>query len=253
MGRLTGKTVIVTGASRGIGAAAAEAMAAEGAALMLLARSGDAVQALAGRLAGGGARAEAMACDVADFGQVQAAVARTAKVFGRVDAIVLNAGVIEPIGPLASSDPAAWSHAADINFKGVYNGMRAVLPVMRGQRSGVIVTIGSGAAQNPLEGWSHYCAAKAAALMLTRCAHLENRGRGVRAVSLSPGTVATDMQRAIKASGINPVSQMDFASHASVDAPARALVWLLTDDAAEFGGAEVSLRDPAIRARAGLD
>ena len=62
--------------------------------------------------------------------------------------------------------------------------------------------------------------------MLTRCAHLENRGRGVRVFSLSPGTVATDMQRAIKASGINPVSQMDFASHAPPEEPARALVWL---------------------------
>ena len=63
--------------------------------------------------------------------------------------------------------------------------------------------------------------------MLTRCAHLENKGQGVRVFSLSPGTVATDMQRKIKASGINPVSQMDFAQHAPVEAPARALVWLL--------------------------
>jgi hypothetical protein len=60
------------------------------------------------------------------------------------------------------------------------------------------------------------------------------------------------MQRKVKASGINPVSQMDFAGHTPVDDPARALVWLLTDDAAEFGGREVSLRDPAIRARIGL-
>jgi NAD(P)-dependent dehydrogenase (short-subunit alcohol dehydrogenase family) len=252
MAALAGKVVIVTGASRGIGAAAAGAMAAEGAALLLLARAADRVRGVAARLAAAGAKAEGMACDVTDFAQVQAAVERARAAFGRVDAIVNNAGVIEPIGPLASSDPAAWSHAADINFKGVYNGMRAVLPVMRAQRGGVIVTLGSGAAHNPLEGWSHYCAAKAAVFMLTRCVHLENRGRGIRAVSLSPGTVATDMQRAVKASGINPVSQMDFASHAPPEVPARALVWLLTDDAAEFGGEEVSLRDPAIRARMGL-
>ena len=89
--------------------------------------------------------------------------------------------------------------------------------------------------------------------MLTRCTHLENRGRGIRVFSLSPGTVATDMQRAIKASGINPVSQMDFASHAPVEDPARALVWLLTEDAAGFAGEEVSLRDPTMRARIGLE
>ena len=97
--------------------------------------------------------------------------------------------------------------------------MRAVLPVMRAQGGGRDPDLGSGAAHNPLEGWSHYCAAKAAALMLTRCVHLENKGRGIRAVSLSPGTVATDMQRADQGERINPVSQMDFASHSPVGRP----------------------------------
>jgi NAD(P)-dependent dehydrogenase (short-subunit alcohol dehydrogenase family) len=252
MGLLSGKAVVITGASRGIGAAAAEAMAVEGAAVMLLARTADAIGGLASRLRRAGAQAEAMTCDVGQFTQVQAAVARAREAFGRVDALVNNAGVIEPIGPMATTDPRAWAHAADTNFKGVFFGMRAVLPLMRAQGAGVIVNLGSGAAHNPLEGWSHYCAAKAAADMLTRCAHLENRGRGIRVFSLSPGTVATDMQRKIKASGINPVSQMDFASHAPPEVPARALVWLCTDDAADFAGREVSLRDPDIRARIGL-
>jgi NAD(P)-dependent dehydrogenase (short-subunit alcohol dehydrogenase family) len=252
MGQLSGKSVVLTGASRGIGAAAAEAMAAEGAALLLLARSSEGITALATRLRKAGVQAEAMTCDVAEYSQVRAAVTRAREAFGRIDALINNAGVIEPIGPMAAADPRAWAHAVDINFTGVFYGMRAVLPEMRAQGSGVIVNLGSGAAHNPLEGWSHYCAAKAAADMLTRCAHLENRGRGIRVFSLSPGTVATDMQRKIKASGINPVSQMDFASHAPVEDPARALVWLLTDDAAGFAGQEVSLRDPAIRARIGL-
>jgi NAD(P)-dependent dehydrogenase (short-subunit alcohol dehydrogenase family) len=252
MGLLSGKSIILTGASRGIGAAAAEAMAAEGAALLLLARSADGITSLATRLRKAGAQAEAMTCDVSEFSQVQAAVGRAHEAFGRIDALINNAGVIEPIGPMASVDPRAWAHAADINFKGIFFGIRAVLPGMRAQGSGTIVNLGSGAAHNPLEGWSHYCAAKAGAEMLTRCAHLENRGRGIRVYSLSPGTVATDMQRAIKASGINPVSQMDFASHAPVGEPARALVWLCTDDAAGFAGQEVSLRDPDIRARIGI-
>jgi NAD(P)-dependent dehydrogenase (short-subunit alcohol dehydrogenase family) len=253
MGLLSGKSVIVTGAGRGIGAAAAEAMAAEGAAVMLLARSAGEIGARATRLRKAGVQAEAMTCDTARFGQVQAAVARAAEVFGRVDVLVNNAAVIEPIGPLARSDPEAWGAAADITFKGVYHGMRAVLPLMRAQGSGLILNMGSGAAHNPMEGWSHYCAAKAAALMLTRCVHLENKGRGIRVFSLSPGTVATDMQRKIKASGINPVSQMEFSQHAPVEVPARALLWLCSEAAAEFAGQEVSLRDPAMRARIGLD
>lgn len=251
-GRLEGKCAIVTGASRGIGSAAAEALAAEGAGVMLLARSSDGITALAGSLRRSGARAEAMTCDVAEYSQVQAAVARARDVFGRVDILVNNAGVIDPIGSLDTADPMAWAHAADINFKGVFFGIRAVLPMMRAQRGGVIVNLGSGAAHNPLEGWSQYCSAKAAVAMLTRCVHLENRGRGIRVFSLSPGTVATDMQRRIKASGINPVSQIDYASHASVEDPARAIVWLCTDKATDLAGEEVSLRNPTHRARIGL-
>jgi NAD(P)-dependent dehydrogenase (short-subunit alcohol dehydrogenase family) len=253
MAALSGKSVVITGASRGIGAATAEAMAAEGAALLLLARSAEGITAIATRLRKNGAQAEALTCDVAEYSQVQAAVARAREAFGRIDALVNNAGVIEPIAPLASADPRAWAHGVDINLNGVFFGMRAVLPEMRAQRHGVIVNLSSGAAHNPLEGWSQYCAAKAATDMLTRCAHLENRGRGVRVFSLSPGTVATDMQRKIRASGINPVSQMDFASHAPPADPARALVWLLTEAAAPWAGREVSLRDPEIRAAIGLE
>lgn len=247
MGALDGKAIVITGASRGIGAAAAEAMAAAGARLLLLARDGEKVAAVAARTGG-----EAFACDVADHAQVAAAVARAVQAFGRIDVLVNNAGVIAPIGPLATSDPGAWSGAADINFKGVYNGMRAVLPVMLGRGGGTIISVSSGAAHNPLEGWSHYCSAKAAAFMLTRCAHLELKGRGIRAMSLSPGTVATDMQREIRASGINPVSQIDFSTHIAPEQVARALVWLATEAAADLAGQEVSLRDPEIRERMGM-
>jgi 3-oxoacyl-[acyl-carrier protein] reductase len=253
MEELAGKAVIITGASRGIGAATAHAMAAAGAKVMLLARSGAALAEVARRLAEKGARAEALTCDIADYGALEAAVGRAREVFGSVDVMINNAAVIEPIGALARSDPAEWSRAADINFKGIYFGIRAVLPVMRAQKSGVIINMSSGAAHDPIEGWSSYCASKAGTFMLTRCAHLENRGAGIRVMSLSPGTVATDMQRAIKASGINPVSRMDFSEHAPPEVPARALVWLATEASADLAGREVSLRDPGIRARIGLD
>jgi NAD(P)-dependent dehydrogenase (short-subunit alcohol dehydrogenase family) len=252
MGVLSGKAAIITGAGRGIGAATAEAMVAEGAAVLLLARRSADITELAARLRRDGARVEAMTCDVARWPQVQAAATFARESFGRIDILVNNAAVIDPIGPLAGAEPDAWGAAIDIGVKGVFHGMRATLPEMRARGAGVIVNLGSGAAHNPLEGWSAYCATKAAVHMLTRCVHLENRGRGVRAMTLSPGTVATDMQRKIRASGINPVSQIDFASHAPATAPARAIVWLCTDAAADLAGEEVSLRDPAIRTRVGL-
>jgi NAD(P)-dependent dehydrogenase (short-subunit alcohol dehydrogenase family) len=88
--------------------------------------------------------------------------------------------------------------------------------------------------------------------MLTRAAHLEAGAAGVRVLSLSPGTVATEMQRAIRASGMNPISQLDWSVHVPPEWPARALLWMCGPEADEFRGAEVVLRDGAIRARIGL-
>ena len=130
--------------------------------------------------------------------------------------------------------------------------MHTSLPYMQRQKSGVIINISSGAATSALEGWSHYCSSKAAALSLTRCAHKEVAEKGVRIIGLSPGTVATDMQVAIKASGINPVSQLDPAVHIPPEWVAEAICWMATQDASEFDGDDVSLRDETIRARIGL-
>ena len=251
MGQFTGKSVIVTGASRGIGAATARAFAREGAKVVLAARSGNAIDTIASEIVADGGTAMAQRCDVADWNDVHKAVRRCVDAYGSLDVLVNNAGVVDPIGMLAASDPNAWAHAADINFKGVYFGLRAAMPVMEAQGSGVVVNISSGAATSALEGWSHYCAAKAAAAMLTRCADREARG-AVRVVGLSPGTVATEMQVKIKASGIGPVAQLDPSVHIPAEWPARAILWLCTEDAAEFAGTDVSLRDEGIRKRVGL-
>lgn len=249
MAALDGQTVLITGASRGIGAAAARSFAAAGAQVALVARSGDEIGALADEI---GPAARAYACDVSDFAALAAAVQQAENDLGPVGVLINNAGVISPIGRIAEIDPAAWARVIDINLTGVFNGMRAVLPGMVARGGGTILTVSSGAAHNPLEGWSHYCASKAGAAMLTRALDLEYRAAGIRAMGLSPGTVATEMQVEIKASGLNPVSQLDFSVHIPADWPARALVWMCSEDAAEFTGTEISLRDEAIRRRVGL-
>lgn len=246
---MQGKTVLITGASRGIGAEAGRVFAAAGANVALVARSRAQIDALAAEL---GRQALAIACDVSDFAQVDQAVAACVDRFGGVDVLIGNAGVINPISHLAKADPADWGRAIDINLKGVFHGMRAVLPVMRAAGGGTVLTVSSGAASNPVEAWSHYCASKAGAKMLTECLHLEESHHGIRAMGLSPGTVATDMQRAIKASGINPVSQLEWEDHIPADWPARALLWMCSADADEFLGTEISLRRDDIRKRVGL-
>jgi NAD(P)-dependent dehydrogenase (short-subunit alcohol dehydrogenase family) len=246
---MTDKVVLITGASRGIGAEAARAFAGAGAKVALLARTEDRIAELAGEI---GAAAIAIPCDVSRYWEMQAAVDATLQAFGRIDVLVGNAGVIEPISHLAEVEPDDWGKVVDINLKGVFNGMRAVLPGMLDQGGGTILTISSGAAHGPVEGWSHYCASKAGAYMLTRSADMEYRDRGIRVMGLSPGTVATQMQREIKASGINPVSQLDWSDHIPPDWPARALVWMCGAEADGYLGQDVSLRDPDVRAQVGL-
>jgi len=257
---LKDKTALVTGASKGIGAATARELAGLGVNVILAARSAREIEAIAAEIRRAGGQAEAVPCDVSRYDDVAAAVARCQDVFGGLDILINNAGVIEPIARLADSDPETWSHAADINYKGVYHGLRAAIPVMLAQdadgprhgNGGAIVNVSSGAATGVREGWSHYCSAKAAALLLTRSVHLEYGTQGIRVVGLSPGTVATEMQVLIRASGVNPVSQLDPSVHIPAAWPARAIAWLCTEDAAEFCGGDVSLKDEEIRRRIGL-
>jgi NAD(P)-dependent dehydrogenase (short-subunit alcohol dehydrogenase family) len=247
--RLKDKTVLITGASRGIGAAAAREFAACGANVALLARNSGAIAALAKEI---GARAIAIPCDVSNYDEVEAAVAACGQAFGGLDVLIGNAGVIEPIGHLSKVDPEAWGQVIDVNLKGVFYGMHAALPVMQAAGHGTILTISSGAAHHPLEGWSAYCSSKAGVAMLTSCADQEYRAAGLRIMGLSPGTVATEMQHEIKASGINPVSELDWSDHIAPEWVAKTLVWMCSPDADEFIGQEISLRDEGIRARAGL-
>lgn len=246
---LSGKTVMITGASRGIGAEAARAFAAAGAKVALVARSAEAIADLAGEI---GERAVAIPCDIARYWEVEQAVQNCLRAHGSLDVLVNNAGAIEPIAHMAEADPDKWGEVIDVNLKGVFHGMRAVLPVMLEAGGGSVLTIGSGAAHGPVEAWSHYCSSKAGALMLTKMAHKEYGAQGIRAISLSPGTVATQMQRDIKASGINPVSQLDWSDHIPPEWVAKALVWMCGTEADGYLGDEISLRDEGIRAKVGV-
>ena len=246
---MTGKVVLITGASRGIGAASARAFADAGAKVALVARSSDEIEALAGEI---GENAIAITCDVSIYTDVADAISKTEAVFGPLDVFIGNAGVLEPISHIAKADPEAWGAVIDVNLKGVFNGLRAAMPDMIKRGQGTIITVSSGAAHNPIEAWSGYCASKAGAYMLTRCADHEARASGLRIMGLSPGTVATQMQRDIKASGINPVSQLEWSDHIPPEWPAKTLVWMCGSEADEYCGTDISLRDEGIRKKVGL-
>jgi len=253
MSSLAGKVIIVTGASRGIGAAAAIALAREGATVMLTARDGDLAGTVARSINEAGGRAAASACDVSDYAAVDALVRDTAAKFGNIDALINNAGVIEPIATVAESDPAEWARNIEINLTGAYNPIRAVLPRMIAGGGGTIVNVSSGAAMRPLEGWSAYCAGKAGLAMLTRSIAMENAANGIRVFGFQPGTTDTDMQVIIRASGVNVVSKIPRQALTPVAHPAAAIVYLCTPAADDLNGQEFSLRDEHFFARLKLN
>jgi NAD(P)-dependent dehydrogenase (short-subunit alcohol dehydrogenase family) len=118
---------------------------------------------------------------------------------------------------------------------------------------GTIVNVSSGAAIRPLEGWSAYCSAKAGLAMLTQAVMLENTATGIRVFGFQPGTTDTDMQVAIRASGINIVSKIPRENLTPVAHPAAAIVYLCTPEAADLNGQEFSLRDEPFRCRLKLE
>lgn len=251
--QLAGKSAIITGASRGIGAAAATLLAEKGVKVLLAARSKLQIEEIASTLCSNGHVAKAVVCDVSKYNEVENLIRICQEQFGRLDLLVNNAGIIDPIARIACSDPDEWGRIVDINYKGVYYGLRSALPVMKSQKEGTIINISSGAATSALEGWSHYCSSKAAVLSLTRCADKEYREHGIRVVGLSPGTVATDMQIKIKESGLNPVSQLDFSLHISPEDVACAIAYLAGEGASLHLGSDFSLKTNEGRIEAGLD
>jgi NAD(P)-dependent dehydrogenase (short-subunit alcohol dehydrogenase family) len=195
---LTGKTAVVTGASRGLGAHLAADFAGRGMRLGLCARSAPAVPD------GTGEGVVAWKFDVRDADAVDQFARAVEERFGRIDLWINNAGVLNPITPLRRAPVAEWGRHIQINVAGVFHGARAYVGHLRrlgeAGKGGVLVNISSGAARSPYAGWSAYCAAKAAVDMLTRCVAIEEAGIELRAHAVAPGIVDTTMQEQIRAS-----------------------------------------------------
>jgi NAD(P)-dependent dehydrogenase (short-subunit alcohol dehydrogenase family) len=208
---VAGRVAVVTGASRGLGAGLATHFAASGMHLGLCARHRPTLVARTrptahdGRVQSAEAPVRA-AVDVADYN----AVARFADVviaeFGHIDLWVNNAGLLGPIARLVDADPVELASVIDVNVVGVLNGSAVFADhVRRRTGTGVLINLSSGAATKTYWGWAAYCASKAAVDHLTRVVALEEEANGLKAYSVYPGLVDTDMQAAIRAT-----SESDF-------------------------------------------
>ncbi|SED42655.1 NAD(P)-dependent dehydrogenase, short-chain alcohol dehydrogenase family [Streptomyces sp. 2131.1] len=192
MTRFDGYRVLITGAGRGIGAATARLMAAEGARVLVTDLDGDRAEAVAAEIRADGRAAEATACDVADRAAVDAAVAYAVELFGGLDVLVNNAYSCSLDSVLFEDEPdETWHRDLDVSLGGAYRCSRAAMPHLAASGRGAIVSIGS--VNGTQDFGNHaYSAAKAGLASLTRTLAGHAGPRGVRANLVVPGTIRTD-------------------------------------------------------------
>jgi NAD(P)-dependent dehydrogenase (short-subunit alcohol dehydrogenase family) len=215
---LTGRTVLVTGAGKGIGAELVRILHKKGANTYAGVYPVDSAEPLPDGVT-------QLELDVTRQGDVDRAIARITAETGRLDVLVNNAGVINPIGPLAEIATDDLAPAFAVNVMGVHRMAIACLPLLRAAR-GTILNAGTGAATTAMEGWTAYCSTKAAMQMLTRMMALELARDGLRIYFLGIPPTDTAMQAKIRASGLNPISQIPQDKLVPPAVPASVMAYL---------------------------
>ena len=190
---LTGKVAVVTGAGRGIGRAAAERLAHEGASVVLAARSTHELDETAAGITDAGGRAEVIATDVTSRSEVRHLFDRTEEIFGWLDILVNNAGAMQPLTPVGELADEDWDRCFDVNVHGVHFCCDTALELLAAGEGGHIIVIGSGQGHSPSPGAAAYCSAKAAISMYARVLAQELRPRGITVNEVVPGAVATEL------------------------------------------------------------
>jgi NAD(P)-dependent dehydrogenase (short-subunit alcohol dehydrogenase family) len=234
--------IILSGASRGLGAATVRWLASAGSALTLISRSQGSLDDIARDVERLGGEALAFKADISDPDACQAAVSKTLDRFGRLDALINNAGIIEPIAPVARSETEAWQYNIAVNLLGPFYLARWAIAELRKQK-GRIVNVSSGAATITVEHFSAYCAAKAALNHFTRVLAAEEPRLTV--MSVRPGVVDTRMQETIRheGPGVMGAEQAAYYQNLKVrgeleapELPGRAIAWLALHGPPEFSG-----------------
>lgn len=198
--------VLVTGASRGLGAAVARLASQLGAAVALTARSSADLDAVAEDIQRIGGQSVAIPGDLRALGECRRIIVETVAHFGRLDALVNNAGVLAPVAPIAEVDLRSWEHNLYVNLVAPAALIRAALPHLK-ERKGRIINVSSGAAIKVTPGWSAYSAAKAGLNMFTR--YLAEEVPEVTSIAVRPGIIDTEMQAFIREFGAEGMREED--------------------------------------------
>ena len=200
------KVVVITGASSGMGAAAARHLANEGAAVVLGARRAGRIEALAAEITQAGGRAIAVTTDVTRREDIKALVAAAVETFGRIDVLINNAGVM-PLSPLDRLKVDEWDRMIDVNLKGVLYGIAAALPYMKAQKSGHIINLSSVAGHKLFGGSAVYSATKFGVRALSEGLREEVAPDNIRVTIISPGAVRTELLEHISEKDIQQANE----------------------------------------------
>lgn len=203
---IKGKVVVITGASSGMGEAAAKHLAQLGAAVVLGARRTARIEKLANEILESGGKALAIATDVTKRDQVKKLVDSAVEKFGRVDVILNNAGIM-PLSPMDRLNVDEWDMMIDVNIKGVLNGIAAVLPYMKEQKFGQIINTSSVAGHKVFNGSAVYSATKYAVRALTEGLRMEVKPYNIRTTIVCPGAVKTELLEHISEADIQQANK----------------------------------------------
>ncbi len=243
--------VFLTGASRGIGAAAARHFARHGHPVALIARNAAAINSLAREIETSGGKALAIPCDVADEKSVAAAVDKTVSALGGIGVVINNAGVIEPIAAIEDADMAQWAQAIAVNLLGPIYVMHHAVPHL--PKGGAVINVTSGAAEHAQYGRSAYCASKAGLMIASRILAVEaSETRGINVIGFSPGLVDTEMNAYNRAHRMGNGGNINVADLRPPTETAQLLYFLAGPRGAEYSGKIIGARDPELRRHAGL-
>jgi len=208
MGKLDGKVAVITGGSRGIGKGIARGLAEEGASLVLAARDVESLNRTTEELQRDGATVCAVPTDVTDEGQVEALFDCTMQRFNQLDILFNNAGVVE-VGPLDELGVEVWDRTMSVNLRGPFLCIRAAMRIMKKQRSGRIINIGSVFAQRVSENSGAYSTSKFGIWGLTQVAALEGRPHGIAVSCLHPGSTLVERVRDRSKPYVDPIMEVD--------------------------------------------
>ena len=224
---IEGKVVIITGASSGLGEAAAHHLADKGASLALAVRRTERIEGLAEEITNNGGEALAVTTDVTEHEQVQALVDDAVEAFGRVDVMLNNAGLM-PLSPLERLNVNEWDQMIDVNVKGVLYGIAAALPYMQEQASGHIINVSSVAGHVVSPGSAVYAATKHAVRALSEGLRQEVKEYGLRTTVISPGAVDTELPESVSEEDVAEGVHALYDEHAvPADSFARAVAFAI--------------------------